>query len=130
MQTYPHGTFVVVLDCADLERSATFWCEVLGYQRPHPSTNRYLSLVASQPRGMELLLQRVPEPNAKKNRVHLDLRTRDLDTEVHRVVDAGARLLTTQPYDENSWRWHILADPDGNEFCILQPPDDFPWPDY
>jgi Glyoxalase-like domain len=37
-------------------------------------------------------------------------------------VDLGATLLTSQPVLEDDWRWHTLADPDGNEFCVLQPP--------
>jgi predicted enzyme related to lactoylglutathione lyase len=64
----------------------------------------------------------VPEASNEKNRVHLDLRTADLDAEVQRVRDAGARLVTTSPIDEGGWRWHVLTDPDGNEFCVLQPP--------
>jgi hypothetical protein len=39
-----------------------------------------------------------------------------------RVLDLGATLLTSQPVVEDDWRWHRLADPDGNEFCVLQPP--------
>ena len=61
MQSYPYGTVVLVLDCADLDRSADFWCEVLGYERPHPASSRYLNLVAGRAGGMELLLQLVPE---------------------------------------------------------------------
>jgi predicted enzyme related to lactoylglutathione lyase len=64
----------------------------------------------------------VPETSNEKNRVHLDLRTPDLSAEVQRVVGAGATLVTGAPIDEGGWRWHVLADPDGNEFCVLQPP--------
>ncbi|GIF23729.1 putative enzyme related to lactoylglutathione lyase [Actinoplanes tereljensis] len=39
-----------------------------------------------------------------------------------RVVALGARRVTTEPLDEHGWVWHVLADPDGNEFCVLQPP--------
>ena len=55
-------------------------------------------------------------------RLHLDLRTPDLAAEVRRVTDLGATLLTSEPVTEDGWLWHILADPDGNEFCVLQPP--------
>lgn len=75
MQTYPHGTVVIVLDCHDLERSAAFWCEALGYRRPFPQSWPYLSLVSGTDRGAELLLQQVPETKHSKNRMHLDLRT-------------------------------------------------------
>ncbi len=54
--------------------------------------------------------------------VHLDLRTRDLEAEVSRVTALGATVLTSRPIIEDGWAWHVLADPDGNEFCVLQPP--------
>ena len=60
--------------------------------------------------------------------MHLDLRTSDLGAEVNRVLAAGAVLLTTEPLVENGWRWHVLADPDGNEFCVLQPLGEFRLP--
>jgi len=119
VQTYPHGTLVIVVDCSDLDRSATFWCEVLGYRRPYEPSGTYLALVSIVEDGVELLLQRVPEPKESKNRLHLDLRTRDLAAEVERVVAAGATRLTQRPLVEHDWRWHVLADPDGNEFCVL-----------
>lgn len=85
----------------------------------------YVSLLPDQGAGVELLLQLVPEAKDAKNRVHLDLRTRDLVTETDRVCRAGATLLTDQPLVEGGWTWHVLADPDGDEFCVLQPPDDY-----
>ncbi len=128
MQTYDHGTFLVVLDCADLNRAADFWCPALGYDRPHSKSGPYLQLVAQARGGVELLLQQVPETKNEKNRLHLDLRTPNLDVEVTRLVDLGATVITEQPLLEHDWLWHVLADPDGNEFCVLQPPSDFPWP--
>ena len=67
------------------------------------------------------MLQRVPEAKLSKNRVHLDLRTRDLDGEMARIRALGATQLTAEPILEYGWTWHILGDPDGNEFCVLQP---------
>jgi predicted enzyme related to lactoylglutathione lyase len=123
MQTYPRGEVVLVLDCADLHRAADFWSAVLGYRRAGAETSKiYLSLFPENGQGPELLLQKVPEKSNEKNRVHLDLRTPDLNAEVQRVVSAGATLVTSDPIDEGGWRWHVLADPDGNEFCVLQPP--------
>jgi predicted enzyme related to lactoylglutathione lyase len=49
-------------------------------------------------------------------------RTADLEGEVQRVMDLGATVLTDEPVAKEGWRWHILADPDGNEFCVVQPP--------
>ena len=122
MQRYPQGELVVVLDCAELERAAAFWTAVLGYRRQPYGGGPYLALVPPDGRGVELLLQRTGDRKSGKNRVHLDLRTTDLDTEVSRVQAAGGAVLTSEPVVEDGWRWHVLADPDGNEFCVLQPP--------
>lgn len=121
-QPYPGGHLVLVIDCGDLDRSARFWTSVLGYVRDGPPGERYQSLVPASGQGIEILLQRVPEVKKEKNRLHLDLRTTDLNPEVERVAALGARRLTSEPVTEWGWRWHILADPDGNEFCVLQPP--------
>jgi hypothetical protein len=69
-----------------------------------------------------VLLQRTADAKQVKNRVHLDLRTRDLEAEVSRVTALGAIALTSLPIIEDGWTWHVPADPDGNEFCVLQPP--------
>jgi predicted enzyme related to lactoylglutathione lyase len=69
-----------------------------------------------------VLLQRVPDDKRQKNRLHLDLRAAEMDAEVSRILALGATLLTEQAVVEDGWRWHVLADPDGNEFCVLQPP--------
>lgn len=112
----------VVLDCADLARAATFWCEVLGYLAEPASSGRYRQLLPADGNGVELLLQRVPEPKTSKNRMHLDLRVPDLDAEVTRLASLGARRITESPVEEDGWIWHVFADHDGNEFCVLQPP--------
>ena len=62
MQTYDHGTFLIVLDCDDLERAANFWCDALGYDMPYPQSGPYLQLVAEHRGGVELLLQQTPDP--------------------------------------------------------------------
>jgi predicted enzyme related to lactoylglutathione lyase len=119
---YREGELVIVIDCSDLDRSAQFWSAVLGYQPDESPSTRYRSLFPADGDGIEVLLQRVPDEKRQKSRVHLDLRTRDLDTEVRRVLGLGATRLTGEPVTEGGWRWHVLGDPDGNEFCVLQPP--------
>ena len=121
-QPYPHGELLIVIDCADLDRSAAFWSAVLGYTPGPAATGPYRSLEPESGAGIDVLLQRVPDVKGQKNRLHLDLRTPDLDAEVRRVLGLGATLLTSEPVIEDGWLWHILADPDGNEFCVLQPP--------
>jgi predicted enzyme related to lactoylglutathione lyase len=119
---YPQGELVVVIDCAQLDRSAEFWTAVLGYVRDGVAAGRYQGLLPAYGQGAEILLQQVPEAKQGKNRVHLDLRTRELEPETRRLVSLGARILTEQPVTEYGWRWHVMSDPDGNEFCVLQPP--------
>ena len=63
----------------------------------------------------------VPEGKLGKNRVHLDLRTRDLDPEMQRLISLGAPVLTGEHVAEDGWRWHIIGDPDDNEFCVIEP---------
>jgi predicted enzyme related to lactoylglutathione lyase len=121
-QPYLRGHLVVVIDCGDLDRAAQFWTSVLGYARSGGPSGSYQGLVPSDGQGVEILLQRVPDVKSGKNRLHLDLRTAELDSEVERVVALGALRLTSEPVREEGWSWHILADPDGNEFCVLQPP--------
>ena len=116
-----------MVDCADLERAARFWTAALGYVTEGPAAGRYQSLLPADGPGVEILLQRTADAKHGKNRVHLDLRTRDLDSEMARVTQLGATVLTASPVAEHGWTWHILADPDGNEFCVLQPPPGY-WP--
>jgi len=119
---YARGELVVVIDCADLDRAARFWAGVLGYADAGGSSATYRSVLPADGPGVEILLQRTSDAKRGKNRVHLDLRTRDLDSEVSRVEALGATRQTAAPVEEHGWTWHILADPDANEFCVLQPP--------
>jgi predicted enzyme related to lactoylglutathione lyase len=131
---YLRGDLVIVIDVVSLDRAAEFWSAVLGYVREGDGGGRYLSLLPAGGAdgaagvGAEILLQRVPDVKRGKNRMHLDLRTRDLEAEVGRLTGLGAQLVTSEPVTESGWRWHVLADPDGNEFCALQPPASY-WPD-
>ncbi len=122
-QPYRNGELVVVIDCSDLERSARFWSQVLGFTAGPATGGTYRTLLPEGGQGIELLLQQVRDDKRQKNRMHLDLRTADMEAEVGRVIDLGATLVTEQPVAEDGLRWHILADPDGNEFCVLEPYD-------
>ncbi|MQY06188.1 VOC family protein [Actinomadura macrotermitis] len=112
---------VFVLDCADPGRLADFWAAALGYRRG-PSEPPYVSLTDPDGEGATLLLQRVPEPKIGKNRMHLDMRVTDMDAELRRVTALGARVLRG-PFVDNGWPTTVLADPEGNEFCLIVEPD-------
>jgi predicted enzyme related to lactoylglutathione lyase len=67
-----------------------------------------------------VLLQRVPEPKQAKNRMHLDLWVPDIEAEARRLVALGARRQSAKPVEELGSRWIVMADPEGNEFCLCQ----------
>jgi hypothetical protein len=124
----------IVIDCARPARLARFWAaaldgyEVAPYDDDELARLRALgitdveddpSVLVHRPdgEGPRLWLQLVPEPKRTKNRVHVDLRTDDVDAEIVRLVDLGARVLDHQP----SAGLVVLQDPEGNEFCLLRP---------
>ncbi|MGH3168290.1 MAG: VOC family protein [Trebonia sp.] len=110
-------TFACVLDCRDPERLAEFWGEALGY-READRDGRYVLLVPRAGRGPDFVLQCVPEMKTGKNRMHLDIRTDRLDEEAERLSALGARRLRPDVLEEAGDRWIVMADPEGNEFCV------------
>ena len=107
----------VALDVDDLDRMTTFWGAVLGAE-PFDVEDGFASL----PLGGDLTLDliRVPEPKTVKDRLHLDLVAADRTQaeEVARLLELGAvRADVGQGGDVS---WVVLADPEGNEFCVLR----------
>jgi hypothetical protein len=114
----------LTIDCHDPASIARFWCEVLGYELEEID-NEDAWLRDPTGRGWPMLFQTVPEGKTVKNRLHLDLSPPStMQAEVDRVVSAGARAL--RRVDEHGIFWTVLADPEGNEFCVLRGPDDDP----
>ncbi|QRP49574.1 VOC family protein [Amycolatopsis sp. FDAARGOS 1241] len=109
----------VAVDCRNPEALAEFWREALDYRETHRWTDShgvtYVELRA--PDRPSLLFQPVLEGKTVKNRLHLDLAPRTVDQrdEVERLVTLGAKVLA-DPEDDH---WIVLADPEGNEFCVL-----------
>jgi len=137
----------VTCDCADPDRLASFWATALGYSKQDPPTgyatwpaylqaqgipedqwNSASAIIDPEGRGPRIYFQRVPEPKVVKNRVHLDLnvgggrqvslqeRRARVDAEVDRLRGAGATPL--RPVEEHGEYWVVMADPEGNEFCL------------
>lgn len=116
------GMQCLCIDTTDPARLADFWQQVLGWRQTHAEPDE---VVLEPPAGSpqdgavpDLLFLRVPEEKAGKNRLHLDLRPEDRDAEVERVLALGARRVDVGQGADVSWV--VLADPDGNEFCILR----------
>ncbi|MEV7615530.1 VOC family protein [Streptomyces sp. NPDC089799] len=137
--------FQVTFDCAEPERVARFWCEVLGYVVPPPPEGfdswdafdgslpperqgSAFACVDPSGEGPRLFFQRVPEGKAVKNRVHLDVRVATglvgaerlatLEAERDRLVALGAKcenVLIADGFDESCI---VMQDVEGNEFCL------------
>ncbi|MFI7008616.1 VOC family protein [Streptomyces sp. NPDC050145] len=110
----------VAIDCADAYELARFWSEVTGGPLdPEDGPGSHETRVLL-PEGPALYFNQVPEPKTVKNRVHLCLRpdtTRD--REVDRLLALGATLLGDRREPDGTG-WAVLADPEGNEFCVLR----------
>jgi predicted enzyme related to lactoylglutathione lyase len=113
----------VDIDATDPDRLATFWAEALGWRRTYSSPDE----VALEPPehsvwdgvAPDLLFLRVPDRKSVKNRLHFDLRPDDQAVEVGRLEALGARRADVGQADDVGWV--VMADPEGNEFCVLRP---------
>jgi len=134
----------VSIDCADPDRLAAFWIEVLEYQLADPppdftSWPDYSRTAAAEPGegwsrivdpegvGPSVLFHRVPEGKVGKNRIHVDIGVRPpgasddiarpyVEAEVRRLVGLGATHVRTD--DDESDYYAVMQDPEGNEFCV------------
>lgn len=119
------GTVIshLTVDAAEPLVLARWWGQVMGWAVGHDDTEpdeAWIEAGGSQPGIAGMLFIRVPEPKSGKNRLHLDLRPADGSSqaaELDRLVGLGAR-----PVDigQGEVPWHVLADPEGNEFCLLR----------
>ena len=137
--------FQVTFDCADPERVARFWCEVLGYvvppppqgfdtwdefDRSLPAERQGSAFACIDPtgEGPRLFFQRVPEGKVVKNRVHLDVRAgtglvgderlATLEAERARLEALGASLVEVLRADGFNESCIVMQDIEGNEFCL------------
>ena len=111
----------ITVDCRDPYELARFWSVVTGWpvsDQDSPGDSE-VAVEPAVPGVPELLFVRVPDAKAGKNRLHLDLvpRARTRDEEVARLREAGATLVADQR-GESGRGWVVLADPEGNEFCV------------
>ncbi|MEV0231704.1 VOC family protein [Nonomuraea sp. NPDC050786] len=110
----------VAIDCADAYELARFWSEVTGCPmdpeaRPGDEETQVLL-----PQGPLLYFNQVPEPKSVKNRLHLCLRPEtSREEEIDRLLGLGASFVTDRR-GPDGMGWAVLADPEGNEFCVLR----------
>ena len=120
MSDVEHPGISVVLDVNDLEQATAFWSAALGFPKQRPIT-QFMVLRPDDPEDHRpnLILQKVPEAKAGKNRAHLDLFFPLRDEARDRLLALGARLLQEEPNCIGSHCWYLMADPEGNEFCVV-----------
>lgn len=107
----------IVIDCAEPRALAEFWTRALDLEIAFDAEGHFLQLRSrAAPDRPYLALQKVPEPKAGKNRLHIDLATDDRAGEVHRLVTLGAT--ETETHEMPGLTWTVLRDPAGNEFCV------------
>jgi predicted enzyme related to lactoylglutathione lyase len=111
---------VICIDAADVDALAGWWAEVLGW-RHEPADDGDVKLLAPPGAGPNWLFIGVPDDRVVKNRIHFDFRPEDQQAEVDRVIALGARHVDIGQTGDESWV--VLADPEGNEFCILAADD-------
>jgi len=110
------------VDARDPSSLASFWQDVLGWRRTHEEPEE---VVLEPPAGSaedgivpDLLFLKVDDAKTVKNRLHIDLRPDDQQAEVERLEALGAARVSVGQTAEATWV--VLADPEGNEFCVLR----------
>ena len=113
----------ILIDCADPEALGAWWQEVLGWERGEETNvtadDQDTEVELRNPDGYpHLLFLKVPEPKSVKNRIHIDLNPTGCEQpeELERLLGLGARRIDIGQGEQT---WVVLADPEGNEFCVL-----------
>ena len=109
----------LVLDCADPDRLAGFWCDVLGYQ-VLSRKDEYVGIGAAGGEQPTIVFIRNGDARRGKLPLHIDVNATDREQpdELERLLALGARPADVGQTGEESW--HVLQDPEGNEFCLLR----------
>ena len=113
----------IVIDTIDPARIAPFWCALLGVRERGWFGDDYLMLTTDGG-APPVAFQRVPEAKSVKNRLHVDLAVEDLDGAFAHIVALGGSAVSDILEMPGGYRWRVMADPEGNEFCIVPRDED------
>ena len=113
----------IVIDTVDPARIAPFWCALLGVRERGWFGDDYLMLTTDGG-APPVAVQRVPEAKSVKNRLHVDLAVDDLDGAFAQIVASGGSAVSDILEMPGGYRWRVMADPEGNEFCIVPRDED------
>ena len=111
----------IQVSAADPQRIAAFWAEVIGVpiEARLGDPPQYVNLAPAGPGAPRICFQRVPEPKIIKNRLHFDLQVDDVDQACRRIEALGGHRRDDYDFHEHGYSWRRMADPDGNEFCLI-----------
>ncbi|GAA2068813.1 VOC family protein [Streptomyces albiaxialis] len=110
----------IAVDCGNAYELARFWSEVTGHPLDPEDGPGDPEIDVLLPEGPLLHFNEVPDPKTVKNRIHLCLRpTTTREEEVERLLGIGATLVADRRNPDGTG-WAVLADPEGNEFCVLR----------
>jgi hypothetical protein len=112
----PSRFYTVVVDCTDPAALARFWMNVLDWQIVYEAKDEVV-LAQDEKTFPGLVFVPVPEKKTIKNRLHIDLVPDQQDAEVERILGLGATRADVGQGEDV--KWVVLADPEGNEFCVL-----------
>jgi hypothetical protein len=109
----------IVINAIDPQVVAAFWCDVLGWE-PTPSDEGLITIAPRDGHWPSIDVVAVPDRKSVYNRLHLDLRAdgASFDEELERLFSLGATQVDVGQPDDATWV--VLADPEGNEFCLLR----------
>ncbi|MCX5396321.1 VOC family protein [Streptomyces sp. NBC_00102] len=110
--------YTLVVDAHDMSSLARFWCQVLDWKVVYEDADE-VTIGANAEALPGLCFVSVPERKTAKNRLHIDLSPDDQAAEVERILALGATRADVGQGGDVSWV--VLADPEGNEFCVLRP---------
>jgi predicted enzyme related to lactoylglutathione lyase len=106
----------VVINVLDMEREKAFWSELLGVGVAREFPGFFAWLEPQHPGGVSVALQKVESATEGRNRLHIDTAVPDLDAAQQRIEELGGTHLESQ--EVAGFNWRVMADPEGNEFCI------------
>jgi catechol 2,3-dioxygenase-like lactoylglutathione lyase family enzyme len=114
----PSRIAAIAIEAVDPDRIAAFWCEVLGWSVVDDD-GEVTTIGPADGSWPSIDVCRVPDAKTVKNRLHLDVRADGSSTaaELNRLLGLGARRVDVGQGDDAAWV--VLADPEGNEFCLL-----------
>jgi hypothetical protein len=109
----------ITVDSADARTLASWWAQVLdGTVDDFPEAGIHV-VRTSRLKGLNLAVQQTSGPTPGKNRIHLDFGAVDRSSTVDHLVELGARRV--DEHELQGLGWTVLADPDGNQFCVSDP---------